>query len=88
MSILYKPNDVWDEGIQPRDGVAYTLEELQDYVGGSFEVVPTVDGGLLLVNEGGLSLDLERNEEASMVAGQEIVGHALYIPDEERSTFE
>ena len=85
MATLYKPSGE-SESVQPDNGSDYSIEEIQGFVEGRFGVVPAIDGGLLLVNEDGLRLELEENLEASTAADQEIVGPALYIPVEERDT--
>ena len=61
-----------------------TLEEAQKEVGGYVEMI-RVEGGQLLVNEegrlaGGFELrSLPHNPTASEIAGQEIVGNALFL---------
>ena len=39
--------------ISPRDGDKFTLEEMQQYVGGDIEVIPVGDGKVLVVDEDG-----------------------------------
>lgn len=59
-----------------------TLEEARAFVNGYVEVVRHLpgDNGILLVNEDGRFLNLPENESASQIAGQKIVGNAIYIP--------
>ena len=68
--------------VKPKDGNGFTLKEAQAYVGGYVQIVPTIPdiGCILLVNEEGALLGLPFNEVASKVAGQSIVGDALYCP--------
>lgn len=64
--------------VQPGNGVAFTLEELQVYVGGYIELVP---GSLrekpAFCNEDGLRLGLLYNPLASMRYGVNLVGTVL-----------
>lgn len=63
----------------PKNGTDYTLEELQEIVGGYIEIVP-FGMNLLVVNEEGKLLGLPVNVGAtSMMSGRDtIVGNALY----------
>jgi hypothetical protein len=59
-----------------------TLERLHEAVGGYIETVQA-RGGTLIVNEDGLRLELPYNAQASVLAGQRIVGDALlFAPGE------
>ena len=55
-----------------------TLEEAQKEVGGYVEMI-RVEGGQLLVNEEGRLKGLSHNPTASEIAGQNIVGNALFL---------
>lgn len=70
---------------------ALTLEEMQEAVGGYIEMVPlstaqisTSDEGqvYMIVNEEGLIMNLPYNPYASMIAGQQVVGNALFVKAE------
>jgi len=60
-----------------------TLEEAQAFVGGYVELI-RVGKGQLLVNEEGRLRKLEHNVEASDLAGQFIVGNALFLTGKAR----
>ena len=68
--------------IRPKNGKGFTLKEAQSYVGGYVEVVPTRPdlGFILLVNEDGYLIGERPNNVASKIAGQLIVGDAVYCP--------
>lgn len=55
-----------------------TLEAAQKAVGGYVEMLQ-VSGGQLLVNEEGQLKGLSHNPTASEIAGQSIVGNALFL---------
>jgi hypothetical protein len=73
-----------------------TLEEMQEAVGGYIEMVPLstklIAGGdhpskddgqvYMIVNEEGLIMNLPYNKYASQIAGQQVVGTALFIKAE------
>lgn len=88
MANHYKSDGTAATGLQPKNGYKWTLAEIQAFVGGYFEVVPAMNGGLLLVNEDGLASGLEPNTAASNLTfhGVGVVGNALYIPADERGT--
>jgi Domain of unknown function (DUF3846) len=56
-----------------------TLREAQGIVGGYVEMIRLEDGGQMLVDEDGLSKNLEFNMEASSLAGRPIVGPVLLL---------
>jgi hypothetical protein len=68
----------------PDNGTDFTLAELHEAVGGYIETVPVAGFPpsllLLIVNEDGHRLGLLRNEYASKLAGQLIVGTAVLTP--------
>ena len=68
-----------------RHGVEFTLEELQDFVGGLIERVPLDEPAPfeILVNEEGLIHELPYNDLASMLAKQPLVGNAVVLSREE-----
>jgi len=68
------------ENIEPKDEKVFSLKELQEAVGGYIELVSIDDGKLMVVDEEGkLKADAQVNEEASRIAGQQIVGQVLII---------
>ena len=57
-----------------------TLEQIQESVGGYFEIVGGVfDGRIMLAQEEGLLKGLEKNILASKMAGKIIVGPVLLV---------
>ena len=58
---------------------APTFKEAQTFVGGYVETVSIPGGGVMLVNEDGLSLRLPFNLTASALAGRPIVGAAVLL---------
>ncbi|MBW8016573.1 MAG: DUF3846 domain-containing protein, partial [Planctomycetes bacterium] len=78
MAIIIKVSGT-NENINPSNGKVFTLEELQQAVGGYIELVPINQGEhknkLMIVDEEGkLKADAQVNREASEIAGQQIVG--------------
>jgi hypothetical protein len=67
--------------IAPANGTDYSLAECQAIVGGFIELVHACKGWILVVNEEGLLRDLPRNNVASIIAGQQIVGNAMLVRD-------
>jgi hypothetical protein len=59
------------------EGGTFTLQELQDYVGGYIELVQLGNGTVMVVNEEGLIKNLPFNLEASKIASIDIVGNVL-----------
>lgn len=90
MASHYKTDGTAAANLQPKDSKSWSLDEIQAFVGGRFEVVPAVNDGLLLVNEDGISKGLESNPAASHLTlyGVEVVGNALYVPADERGTLQ
>ena len=78
-SVLIKANGEMTH-VNPADGKAFTLEELQGFVGGYIEIVTTLRGNKLVVNEEGKLNGLPVNIIATEIYGQEdvIVGDALF----------
>jgi hypothetical protein len=74
--------------VTPKNGVKFTLEELQTAVGGMIEIAPMPQTGInkgktLLVNEEGLIYQLPHNRLASLIAQCPIVGPALLLEEGE-----
>ena len=75
--------DGHSQEVMPADGKQFTLEELQKIVGGYIEIVQPVCFDIydrvMVVNEEGRLEGLEQNAMASAIAGQTIVGNALFV---------
>lgn len=67
MARLLKP-DGTESVLTPADGRSFTLEELQQAVGGYIETLQIMDGSVLVMNEGGKSMELPHNEDATNLA--------------------
>lgn len=83
MAIIIKLNGEIED-VEPSNGKVFTLEELQQVVGGYVEIVPInageYAGMLMLVDEEGmLKEDAQVNIEASKIAGMQIVGQVIII---------
>lgn len=86
MATLYRTNGT-QETVTPK-GQFFTLEELQDYVGGYIELIRTNDGKNMYINEEGKFDDLPFNLKATSIVtlfdGDYIVGNAIVVePHEE-----
>ena len=71
--------------VEPKNGINFSLEELQQFVGGYIEIVPIKNGRFMVVNEEGKLSNLPFNLLASaeyneIVRGDSIVGDALICP--------
>lgn len=84
MTTLYETSGRVKE-IQPANGIHWTLEELQGIVGGYIEVVSTVDGRYMVINEMGkvMTPPLELNIPATRIyihgRHDPIVGPAVVV---------
>jgi hypothetical protein len=87
-STLYTPDGRTKE-IRPANGAYWTMEEKQAFVGGNPEVLRTVDGGFMVINEEGKILNppLELNIPATRlyIHGRRdvILGPALVVDTRE-----
>lgn len=54
--------------IEPKNGVRFTLEELQSAVGGYIEIINLNNDSVLVVNENGKLYNLELNKTATVIA--------------------
>ena len=71
--------------VAPKSGNSFTLEELQEHVGGYIEIIRLTNKYLMVVNEEGKLLNMPFNSEATDIARQHkaiypndmIVGNAL-----------
>lgn len=68
--------------VTPSNGKNFTLEELQEMVGGYIEIIriPNKPSMRLVVNEDGQIKGLPTNHMATWIFGSEIVGDVLYAP--------
>jgi hypothetical protein len=69
MALLLKASGDVEE-IRPAHGRTFVLDELQALVGGFIEVVRTVDGRWLVINEDGKRRELARNLQATALYHQ------------------
>ena len=76
MGKIYKSNGEVTE-VEPKNGKNFTLEELQEIVGGYFEPIYLPKGMVLAVNEEGLLKNLPFNEKVSNMTMKLIVGDVL-----------
>jgi hypothetical protein len=87
-STLYTPDGRTKE-VRPANGKWWTLTELQGFVGGFVEVLRTVDGGFMVINELGKVVDppLELNIPATRlyIHGRRdvVLGPALVVDTRE-----
>jgi Domain of unknown function (DUF3846) len=82
MATLYKTDGTTRE-VSSRNGRKYTLEELQEYVGGPIEWLE-IRAGKLIVNQEGKLMGLPFNLRATALSGHDIAGDALLIVQGER----
>lgn len=87
MATLYRANGITRE-VHPANGEKFTLNELQDHVGGLIENMPVHPkrkerGVGYLCNEDGIGLMLQPNQWMTMFLGYVCVGDILEIRDEE-----
>jgi len=64
----------WDGGekeVKPADGKRFTLKELQDYVGGCFELIVLPSRRVMYLNENGKNDGLIKNELATKIWNEE-----------------
>lgn len=52
---------------EPKNGTDFSLEELQEFVGGYIEIIPLVDDLIMVVNEEGKLLGLPFNKAATEI---------------------
>jgi hypothetical protein len=64
--------------VKPNNGTDFSLEELQEIVGGFIEIVSLMDNEIMLINEEGKLIDLPFNETATQMY-QEVDGFYDYI---------
>lgn len=64
--------------VKPNNGTDFSLEELQEIVGGYIEIVGLMDNEIMVINEEGKLIDLPLNETATHMY-QEVDGFYDYI---------
>ena len=82
MSALWIKTDGTTAEVSPA-GKTWELKEIQEKVGGDMEIVARTNlapDQVMIVNEDGLSLRLNPNSRATMMAGRNIVGDVLIVP--------
>ena len=90
MATLYRANGITRE-VHPANGEYFTLNELQDHVGGTVENMPItyperVEKGIdYLCNENGLAEMLQHNQYITVVLGYICLGDILEVKHEEWS---
>lgn len=52
---------------EPKNGTDFSLEELQEFVGGDIEIITLADDLIMVVNEEGKLFDLPFNEAATEI---------------------
>jgi hypothetical protein len=57
--------------------VLESLEQIQELIDGYFEQI-NVEGGLLMINENAIEINLPVNEKASILAKQPIRGNVIF----------
>ena len=83
MATLYKANgDPLETEVTPKNEKVFSMEELQSFVKGYFEIVALPMGQRMVVNEEAIRLNLPYNKKASELAGGEILGDALVCDGE------
>lgn len=66
--------------VVPSKGTKFTLEEVQEFVGGYVERLKLPHRTVMLMNEEGIPRNLPLNEKASSVAGRDILGDVVIMP--------
>src|SRR5438128_1520036 len=67
MATIFYP-DGQEEEVQPANDGVFSLEEMQRIVQGYIEIYPLKDGRIMVLNEEGRILGLDRNEKATELA--------------------
>lgn len=90
MATLIKASTGAAETVAPANGKAFTLAELQGFVGGFIELLRLADGRLMWINEDGKRLELPSNPVADHLARKAgiapwdwVVGDVLIATPEE-----
>jgi hypothetical protein len=78
MAILMKASGEQAE-ITPWNSVSFTLQEIQEYVGGYFELQRLSDGLLMLMDEDGKRKKKQINREASLLLFGNLAGIVDFV---------
>ena len=76
MAKIYTTNNQVRD-VEPRNGLNFELDELQNIVGGHIELVYLHDNEIMVVNEEGHLLNLDFNHHATRLSQCMIVGDVL-----------
>lgn len=83
MATIYKTNGECSTAT-PKNGIAFSLKELQSIVGGYIELIDLYNGDLMVINEEGKLIGLDINAKATLIFSKSfpmafdvIVGDAL-----------
>jgi hypothetical protein len=71
------------EPLPPENGRYFTVEELQEIVGGDFKIVDLESGEKAVISENQELWDKRLNTLASMMAGKSFTGNVLIVQDME-----
>lgn len=88
MGKIYKTDDTITT-VEPKNGTDYSLEELQEIVGGHIEILSLNDEEIMVLNEEGKILGLDLNDNATAIISEAgywddfIVGDVLVCKNEE-----
>lgn len=63
--------------VKPKNGTDFSLEELQEVVGGYIEIIYVKGNDIMVLNEEGKLIGLPINDKVSELAGELIVGNVL-----------
>lgn len=88
MGKIYKTDDTITT-VEPKNGTDYSLEELQEIVGGHIEILSLNDEEIMVLNEEGKILGLDLNDNATAIISEAgywddfIVGDVLVCKNDE-----
>lgn len=88
MGKIYKTDDTITT-VEPKNGTDYSLEELQEIVGGHIEILSLNDEEIMVLNEEGKILGLDLNDNATAIISEAgywddfIVGDVLVCKSDE-----
>lgn len=66
--IIARANGTTEPAPKPKNGTDYSLKELQEIVGGLIQIINLKDDLIMVVNEEGLLIGLEKNQFATALA--------------------
>ena len=76
MAQLYKPNGPVAE-VVPNNGETFTLEELQNHIGGYIELIRLPRGLVAYCDEDGYAKRLPSNKRYNALYGRPVVGNVI-----------